>query len=84
MAYFGILKAGMTALPLNPLLTAAELVYHLADADARLLVTFEGFLEETSRAAGEAGVPAYVVGANVPEGQHRAEDLFSAEPLVEP
>ena len=35
VAYFGVLKAGMVALPLNPLLTTPELVYHLTDSNAR-------------------------------------------------
>src|ERR1700722_3704682 len=32
VAYFGVLKAGMTLLPLNPLLKAPEISYHLNDA----------------------------------------------------
>src|SRR5689334_11797146 len=32
IAYFGTLKAGMTLLPLNPLLKAPEISYHLSDA----------------------------------------------------
>src|SRR3954447_11725546 len=48
VAYFGILKAGMTMLPLNPLLKAPEISYHLSDAQARLLVTFELFIEDAA------------------------------------
>ena len=37
-AYFGALKAGMVVLPLNPLLMAPELEYHLGDSSAKLLI----------------------------------------------
>ena len=36
-AYFGALKAGLTVVPLNPLLKAPEIGYHLRDSGARLL-----------------------------------------------
>src|SRR5579875_3248862 len=36
--YFGILKAGMTMVPLNPLLKGPEIAYHLNDSGARVLV----------------------------------------------
>src|SRR5947199_3435622 len=36
IAYFGILKAGLTMVPLNPLLKAPEVAYHLRDSDARM------------------------------------------------
>jgi long-chain acyl-CoA synthetase len=61
VAYFGILKAGMTMLPLNPLLKAPEISYHLSDAQARLLVTFELFIDDAAKAAAEVGVPLYVI-----------------------
>ena len=35
-AYFGALKAGLVVLPLNPLLMAPELEYHLTDSSAAL------------------------------------------------
>ena len=38
-AYFGVLKAGLVMLPLNPLLRAPEIAYHLEDSDAALLIT---------------------------------------------
>ena len=50
-AYFGALKAGMVVLPLNPLLMAPELEYHLGDASAKLLIGFEGMHAEASRPA---------------------------------
>jgi long-chain acyl-CoA synthetase len=40
-AYFGALKAGLTVLPLNPLLKAPEIAYHLADAAAAIMIGFD-------------------------------------------
>jgi len=42
IAYFGILKAGATVVPLNVLLTPREVAYHLADSDAVACFAFEG------------------------------------------
>ncbi|OIJ66418.1 long-chain-fatty-acid--CoA ligase [Streptomyces mangrovisoli] len=42
IAYFGILKAGATVVPLNVLLKAREVTYHLEDSDARAYIAFEG------------------------------------------
>ncbi|MDO9380878.1 MAG: long-chain fatty acid--CoA ligase [Nocardioidaceae bacterium] len=40
--YFGILKAGATVVPLNVLLKAREVAYHLEDSDAVAYFAFEG------------------------------------------
>jgi long-chain acyl-CoA synthetase len=81
--YFGILKAGMTMVPLNPLLTGPEVAYHLEDSDARLLVTFELFAESGLAGARTAGgVPTYVVGAGTaaaPEGARAFDELLNGE-----
>ncbi|WP_045563530.1 AMP-binding protein [Streptomyces sp. FxanaA7] len=42
VAYFGILKAGATVVPLNVLLKSREIVYHLEDSDAKAYLCFEG------------------------------------------
>ncbi|MEP7019657.1 MAG: long-chain fatty acid--CoA ligase [Pseudonocardiales bacterium] len=81
VAYFGILKAGLTMLPLNPLLKAPEIAYHLSDARARLLITFPMFLEEAVKAAGE--VPLVVVpvpGGQAPDGFRAFTDLLVDPP----
>src|SRR5689334_3737314 len=39
VAYFGVLRAGLVALPLNTAYTADELGYQLADSSAALVVT---------------------------------------------
>ena len=48
-AYFGALKAGTAVLPLNPLLQAPEIEYHLTDSSARLLIAFNADRSEASR-----------------------------------
>lgn len=42
IAYFGILKAGAAAVPLNVLLSSREIAYHLTDSDAKAYFCFEG------------------------------------------
>ncbi len=46
IAYFGTHYAGGAVVPLNVLLTADEIAYHLEDSDAVALVVWEGFLEQ--------------------------------------
>jgi len=43
VSYFGILHAGNVVVPLNVLLTAEEIAYHIEDSDAVVLVAWEGF-----------------------------------------
>ncbi len=42
IAYFGILKAGAVAVPLNVLLKPREVAYHLKDSQSKALLAFEG------------------------------------------
>ena len=53
-AYFGILKVGAVLVPLDPLLRAPEICYHLIICDARLLITFETLAEEAVRGTAES------------------------------
>ena len=82
--YFGILKAGLVMVPLNPLLRAPEVAYHLEDSDAKVLVTFEMFAEEAHRGAQSVdGVVTYVVnlpGNDArPEGTKHYDELYFAD-----
>jgi long-chain acyl-CoA synthetase len=86
-AYFGALKAGLVVLPLNPLLMAPELEYHLADSAAAILIGFEGIHAEASRACQRSGVPLYLVSAGrapLPAGTRSASELFGTGPLGQP
>ncbi|OUZ09279.1 long-chain-fatty-acid--CoA ligase [Aeromicrobium sp. PE09-221] len=62
IVYFGILKAGATVVPLNILLTAREVAYHLDDSDAKAYFAFEG----------APGVP---IGDNAWEGFQQVEGV---------
>ncbi len=63
IAYFGILKAGCVVVPLNVMLKAPEVAFHLSDSGARILITWEPLLGEAAKGAAEAGVSEiYAVG----------------------
>jgi long-chain acyl-CoA synthetase len=76
--YFGALKAGVTLVPLNPLLKAPEVAYHLQDSGARVLVTFDAFAAEGCAGAAEAGARVFVVGSPL-EGTSSFDDLYGPE-----
>jgi len=66
IAYFGILKAGAVVVPLNVLLKAREIAYHLKDSHAKVCFAFEGTTElpiaQMAKAAcAEASCPNFVV-----------------------
>jgi long-chain acyl-CoA synthetase len=62
IGYFGILKAGLAMVPLNPLLKTDEIAYQLSDSDARLIVTHHRLAGEVAPAAARAETSVVVVG----------------------
>jgi len=87
IAYFGALKAGLAVLPLNPLLMAPEIEYHLTDSGAALLVGFEGIHAEATKACETTGIPLYLVSMGsgpLPDGTRSVTELISTAPLDEP
>lgn len=44
--YYGVLRFGAVVVPLNPLLKAREVAYHLTDSGARLVFAWDGIAEE--------------------------------------
>ena len=58
ISYFGILKAGAAVVPLNVLLRAPEIAYHLEDSGALVLITWAGVLAEAVKGAEAAGIGA--------------------------
>jgi long-chain acyl-CoA synthetase len=82
LAYFGILKAGLVMMPLNPLLKAPEIAYHLRDSDAAAIVTVDLFAEEVLKGVADVGdVDVYVVRtatAQLPPGTRPFEELYQA------
>ena len=51
IAYFGVLYAGCTVVPLNVLLSAPEVTYHLQDSGAKLLVAHPLFQAPAAKGA---------------------------------
>ncbi|MFQ5515628.1 MAG: long-chain fatty acid--CoA ligase [Myxococcota bacterium] len=80
IAYFGILYAGATVVPLNVLLSAPEVTYHLEDSESRLLIAHPFFRASAAAGASGAGVPVVWAGGRV-EGAPALEDLAAATPL---
>jgi long-chain acyl-CoA synthetase len=72
IAYFGILKAGAIAVPLNVLLKERELDFHLSDSHAAALVTWAGL------ARADVSVPTFVVGDDVEDGAEPFAALLEA------
>src|SRR5450755_1623446 len=78
IGYFGILKAGAVVVPLNVLLKAPEVAFHLGDSRAKILITWEGVLAEAAKGAEAAGLSEiYAVGhpADAPDA-HPFEQLL--------
>jgi long-chain acyl-CoA synthetase len=57
--YYGVLRTGAVVVPLNPLLKAREVAYHLADSEARLIFAWHAAADEATQ--GASGVGANVV-----------------------
>ena len=61
VVYYGVLRAGGVAVPMNPLLKAREVEFYLADSGARLMFVWGAFAEEARAGAERAGAEAIVV-----------------------
>jgi long-chain acyl-CoA synthetase len=84
-AYFGALKAGMTVLPMNPLLKAPEIEHQLSDSGAAIMLGLAGLHAEAAKACELVGLPLYLVGEPpAGEGARPVTELMSAAPLSEP
>ncbi|NRA10296.1 MAG: long-chain fatty acid--CoA ligase [Myxococcales bacterium] len=64
IAYFGILYAGATVVPLNVLLAAPEVEYHLRDSGSCLLIAHSLFGDPAAAGAAAAGVPLLAADAD--------------------
>lgn len=91
IAYFGCHYAANPVLPLNVLLTADEILYHLNDADIGVLIVWEGFLKQAQAAFHRAESCTHLVivkadprDTSAPDGTHNLSELMgSAQPLTE-
>ena len=59
--YYGVLRAGAVVVPMNPLLKAREVAYHLADSGAAVIFTGPMSAAEVLAAAATAGAQTIVV-----------------------
>jgi len=78
IAYFGILYAGCSIVPLNVLLSAPEVTYHLEDSESVLLVAHPLFAEPARKGADAAGVPVVWAGGDLGE---TVAQLAAADPV---
>jgi len=81
IAYFGILYAGCAVVPLNVLLSAPEVAYHLQDSEARLLVAHPLFAEPARKGAAEAGV-SFVLSSGESDGADTLVSMAGAAPAA--
>jgi len=61
IAYYGVLRAGGTVVPMNPLLREREVEYYIGDSGARVLFTWHQVADEAARGAKAAGADTVVV-----------------------
>ena len=78
MTYFGILYAGCTVVPLNVLLSAPEVTYHLEDSGAVLLVAHPLFEGPAREGAKQAKVPVVM---SAGDDDDSVAALAAADPL---
>jgi long-chain acyl-CoA synthetase len=79
-AYFGILYAGGTVVPLNVLLAAPEITYHLQDSGAKLLIAHPFFGESVREGAAAAGIPVIWSSG---EGEDDLDAMAAQPPLAD-
>jgi len=72
IAYFGSHCAGSPVVPLNVLLTAEEIAYHLTDSDATALVVWEGFLPQAQAAVARVDSCKHLIVAKADRADHTA------------
>ena len=84
--YYGILRAGATAVPLNVLCKAPEIQYHLADSEAKAAFVWHTCLDPARRAFEDADACShlFVAGGDAaeytPVGEHLAPLLAEIPP----
>ncbi|MDJ0865030.1 MAG: long-chain fatty acid--CoA ligase [Myxococcota bacterium] len=81
IAYFGILYAGGTVVPINVLAAAPEVAYFLEDSEAKLLVVHPLFEKAGREGADQVGVPLVVAGGG---GEDSIAAMQEAAPIAAP
>jgi long-chain acyl-CoA synthetase len=78
IVYYGVLRAGGIAVPMNVLLKRREIAFYLEDSGAKMLLAWHGFLDEARGGADEAGTELIGV-----EPEAFAATLDGLEPAAE-
>src|ERR1700753_3204894 len=55
IVYYGVLRAGGIAVPMNVLLKRREIAFYLEDSGAKMLLAWHGFIDEARGGADDAG-----------------------------
>lgn len=74
IAYFGTFYAGGAVVPLNVLLKADEIAYHLEDSAARAIVVWEGFYDEARAAFDRVAGCKHIIVARADRSDTSAPD----------
>jgi long-chain acyl-CoA synthetase len=82
IAYFGILYAGASVVPINVLAAAPEVAYFLGDSSAKLLIVHPLFEAPGKQGAAQQGVPVVVAGGG--GGADSLEQMAAANPVDGP
>src|SRR5271166_5426856 len=61
VVYYGVLRAGGIAVPMNPLLKAREVAYYLGDSGAGLIFAWHAFADEARGGAEQAEADSIIV-----------------------
>src|SRR4051794_15595753 len=61
IAYYGVLRAGGTVVPMNVLLKGREVTFYLQDPGAKVLFAWHQFGEDAKVGADEAGAELFIV-----------------------
>ena len=78
IVYFGALRLGAVLVPLNPLLKAREVAFHLQDSGAKVLIGWPDFAEAGQAGSEEAGAECLIAVPGEIE-----EKVGAAEPVEE-
>src|SRR4051794_33987554 len=78
IVYFGALRLGAVLVPMNPLLKAREVEYHLSDSGAKVLVAWHDFAAAAGEGADAAGAECAIA-----EPGEFEQLLGGAEPVEE-
>ncbi len=84
IAYYGILRGGMVAVPMNPRSTADEIARMLADAKVKVVLCDATAVESVRAAVAEYACEVVVDGATPAAGEVSFDDFISQAPDLAP